>query len=124
MNGSNLQVIRDSFIAAIDKRLMTDVPYGVLLSGGTAATHCNTLQHTATHCNMQHTAICALRRSLDGSCYYNTLQHTATRNTLRYVLYSMILSGGIPAAHCNTLQHTATCNTLQHATHCNMCPVS
>ena len=27
-------MIRDAFIAAIDKRLMTDVPYGVLLSGG------------------------------------------------------------------------------------------
>ena len=34
----------------------------------TAATHCNTLQHTATHCNtLQHTAT-----------HCNTLQHTAT----------------------------------------------
>jgi len=49
------------------------------------ATHCNTLQHTATHCEsvLQHTAT-----------HCNTLQHTAT--------------------HCNTLQHTAThYNTLQ-----------
>eukprot|EP00802_Teleaulax_amphioxeia_P000911 Tamp_00912.p1 GENE.Tamp_00912~~Tamp_00912.p1 ORF type:complete len:630 (+),score=163.58 Tamp_00912:330-2219(+) len=30
----NMQAVRDAFIAAIDKRLMTDVPYGVLLSGG------------------------------------------------------------------------------------------
>jgi len=29
-----MQAVRDAFIAAIDKRLMTDVPYGVLLSGG------------------------------------------------------------------------------------------
>merc|ERR1719199_765231 len=32
--GLNLDVIRTSFIAAIEKRLMSDVPYGVLLSGG------------------------------------------------------------------------------------------
>jgi len=53
-----------------------------------AATHCNTLQHTATHCNtLQHTAT-----------HCNTLQHTATYcNTLQHT-----------AAHCNTLQHTAT----------------
>jgi hypothetical protein len=45
----------------------------------------NTLQHTATHCNI--------------------LQHTATHcNTLQH-----------PATHCNTLQHIAThCNTLHH----------
>jgi len=49
------------------------------------ATYCNILQHTATHCNtLKHTAT-----------YCNILQHTAI--------------------HCNTLQHTAThCNTLQH----------
>ena len=88
------------------------------------ATHCNTLQHTATT-----TCICYVKNSItDGEkeCMYltcNTLQHIAT--------------------HCNTLQHTATtttcicyvknsivdgekecmyltCNTLQHiATHCN-----
>jgi len=61
------------------------------LTAITLQTHCNTLQHTATHCNTpQHTAT-----------HRNTLQHTAT--------------------HCNTLQHTAThCNTLQHiAAHCN-----
>jgi len=52
------------------------------------ATHCNTLQHTATQ--MQHTR--------------NTLQHTATHcNTLQHT-----------ATHCNTLPHTAIhCYTLQ-----------
>ena len=105
-------------------------------------THCNILQHTATHCNtlyigewelgtqvqtlqhaerhcdtLQHTAIHCI--------HCNTLQHTATHcNTLQYT-----------AIHCNTTQHTATrcntlyigewelgtqANTLQHtATHCN-----
>jgi len=55
---------------------------------GTA--HCNTLQHTATHCRTlgQHTAT-----------HCNTLQHTATHcRTL----------GQHTATHCNTLQHTAT----------------
>ena len=62
--------------------------------------HCNTLQHTATHCNTL-VLTCALFQ------IGNTLQHTTT--------------------HCNTMQHTAThCNTWQHtptlqhiATHCN-----
>jgi len=50
--------------------------------------HCNTLQHTATHCN-------TLQFIWYGA-HCNTLQHTAT--------------------HCNTLQHIAICliwNTLR-----------
>jgi len=58
-------------------------------------THCNTLQHTATHgthCNTLHYTAAYTHAS---ATHCNTLQHTAT--------------------HCNTLQHTAThCNTLQH----------
>jgi len=50
-----------------------------------AATHCNTLQHTATHCHTQQHA----------AMHCNTLPHAATR--------------------CNALQHTAArSNTLQH----------
>ena len=67
------------------------------------ATHCNTLQHTATHCytHMQVRKTLALQHT---GTHSNTLQHTAT--------------------HCSTLQHTAThCSTLQHRlykkTHCN-----
>ena len=61
-------------------------------------THCNILQHTATHQAEAQARICTVQTELT-NC--NTMQHTAT--------------------HCNTLQHTATyCNTLQHtATHCN-----
>jgi len=61
------------------------------------ATHSNTLQHTATHCNaQQHTATQVFRLSR------NLLQHSFT--TCAHT-----------AKHCNTLQHTAThCNTLQH----------
>jgi len=73
------------------------------------ATHCNTVQHSATHCNMW-AIVCEIHLcGLSGDC--NTLQHTATHcNTPQHT-----------ATHCNTLQHTAThCNALQHtATHCN-----
>ena len=78
------------------------------------ATHCNTLPHTATHCNTLH-------------C--NTLQHTATdgKHTAQHFTYPRYICcdscNMLPhtATHCNTLQHTATpYHTLQHtATHCN-----
>ena len=61
-----------------------------------AATHCNTLQHTATDDSTSHTYEWAI------VIFCNTLQHTAT--------------------HCNTLQQTATpYNILLHtATRCNI----
>ena len=74
----------------------------------------NTLQHTATHCNIRvwhpshHGA--DYPTPLYATQHCNTLQHTATQcTTMQH------------SAHCNTLQHTAThCNTLQHtATHCS-----
>ena len=97
--------------------------------------HCNTLQHTATHCNKRLSLLvrsagptlvgnkCALYHS---ATHCNTLQHTAAHcsrlqqtaahcNTLQHT-----------AAHCSTLQHTtAHCSTLQHtATYCNTLHVS
>jgi len=59
------------------------------------ATHCNTLQHTATHCNtLQHNAKQAIHCNTLSLC---SSQFAPTRcistNT---------------ATHCNTLQHTAT----------------
>ena len=54
------------------------------------ATHCNTLQHTATHCKLQHTAK-----------HCNALQHTATHcNTLRRT-----------TTHCDTLQEQVSRGT-------------
>jgi len=77
---------------------------------GPHATHCNTLQHTAT--TLQHTAT-----------HCNTLQHTATHcNALQRAGSLMLVRTlGRFVTYCNTLQHPATsCNTLQHtATHCN-----
>jgi len=53
-------------------------------------THCNTLRHTAAHCNT--------RTYL--TCIHAVLKLYTLQNT---------------ASHCNKLQHTATnCNTLQH----------
>jgi len=93
-------------------------------------THCNTLQHTATHCNcilyfadtMQHNAHSpSVFHTWLGhnyisiasyiSYFANTLQLSATHcNCIPYFANTLQLS----ATHCNTLQHTAThCNTLQ-----------
>ena len=63
------------------------------------STHCNTLQHTATHCNM---LVLQVRTHEDGGC-------------------ALAMPYSCGATHCNTLQHTAPhCTTLQHAaTHYN-----
>ena len=77
------------------------------------ATHCNRMQHTATH-----------RDNL------NSLQHTARHCNIAVQKQQHVLAGvhscvfarcstllhtKSTATHCNTLQHTAThCNTLQH----------
>jgi len=87
-----------------------------------STTHCNTLQHTATHCNklqcnkLQRTATHCITLNADHvdgarslNCSANpdslTLQHTTTRcNTLQHA-----------ATRCTTLQHSAIhCSTLQH----------
>ena len=92
--------------------------------------HCNTLQHTATHLNRlkvrtnleiqiviglsaDDLRLVPVRKKgiVEVVLHCNTPQHNATHcNTLQHT-----------ATHCNTLQHTAThCNTLQHnATQCN-----
>ena len=88
---------------------------------------CNTLQHTATHCNTQKMSL-SRPHTLDYitlSC--NTLQHTAThkrwvwlvRTHLITCVCHMWLHVCVTCDHitlsCNTLQHTAThCNILQH----------
>jgi len=51
------------------------------------ATHCNTLQHTATYCNKQHLGDMCITVLQHTTTHYNILQHTAT--------------------YCNILQQTA-----------------
>ena len=59
-------------------------------------THCNTLQHTATHCNSTHLVGYDINARVVTNNLPNTLQHTAT--------------------HCTTLQHTATAHTSSEIT--------
>jgi len=68
--------------------------------------HCNTLQHTATHCNTPH---CNTLQHTATHC--STWRHTATRHTMLHHT----------ARCCTTLQHVDEhCNTLQHnAQHSN-----
>ena len=94
-----------------------------------SATHCNTLQHTAT-CRhiLQHAATHRGTSSVDryGSTSYLSycpLQHTATHcNTLQHTATPKDNVAEVQndtARHCKTLQDTAThCKTLQRtATH-------
>jgi len=110
---------------------------------------CHILQHAATHCNTQDTAIVRISYVVIWICrvtYYSTLQHTSflpdaatrckplpltfyfhivthTENTLLHTTaQNNILS--YSATHCNTLQHTAThCDTLAYTTtHCHTAP--
>jgi len=73
----------------------------------TGEVYCNTLQHTATHCNTLHTAT-----------HCNALQHTTTHcNTLQHIRHYTAIYGNTLqhiAIHRNILQHTAKhCNALQ-----------
>jgi len=94
------------------------------------ATHCNIMLHTSTYCNtLLGEAPQDERRS-----HCTTLQHTATRTATHCNMLQHTIAGGrilvryhhkfllhLTETHCNTLQHTAThCTTLQHtAPHCN-----
>jgi len=80
----------DSFSAAICSR--PNVSKDALqYTSQQTATHCNILQHTATHC-MRRTASPLVCGPLKCVKKCNTLQHTATHIE----------------KHCNTLQHTTT----------------
>jgi len=76
------------------------------------ATHCKTLQRTATHCNKPqltlHTVV--LAGSLQLTC--NTLQHTATHTAPNCNSHCILLCWRV---HCNS--HATHCNILQHTLH-------
>jgi len=96
------------------------------------ATHCNTLQHTATHgyCATPQSSLDwfkadlsarpdLIHRKIPHSAHCNTLKHTGTRCNRLQQTATDCNRLQQTASHCNTLQHTAThCSTLQHtATH-------
>ena len=73
--------------------------HGHLAPPSTIAHHCNTLQHTNTHCHTFHFAITVLPL-----CYHCAI-----------TVLSLWYHCAITATHCNTLQHTLH----QTAAHCN-----
>jgi len=84
------------------------------------ATHCNSMQHTTTYCNILQLSLCCYCRLRAGPWI---VQHTATHcnthtatycNTHGNILQHTYVATEHAATHCNTLQHTATHNTLQH----------
>ena len=107
-----------------------------------SATHCKTLQHTATRCNtppptaqcLRKNALCCNVCTQDrtrwsiGTCrtlqrtatHCNALQRTATHCNTRTVTHCNALQR--TATHCNALQRTTPhCNTMRHsATYCNI----
>jgi len=95
------------------------------------ATHCNTLQHTATHyggcavhARVLRVRMCVLATSLQHiATHCNTLLHSATHCNKELWRRACVSSPHVQhnAVPGNTLQHTAThYNTLQHtATNCN-----
>jgi len=89
--------------------------YSYKVYRGFTATHCNTLQHTAAHCNTPYT-MPQYRQSV--SCgYCNTLQHTATHHTQSISADKVYCV--FTATHCNTLQHTTHNAPVQ--TKCTVC---
>ena len=82
-----------------------------------ATSHCNTLQHTATHI-ISHTAthICTSHIACT-NVQRNKCKSRMSHIQMQHVthLYKPNRIYKCATSHCNTLQHTAThCNTLQH----------
>jgi len=73
----------------------------------TAATHINTLQHTATHCNMDHviqiqntrSCIPLTKQFVTAATHINTLQHTATQRTFLYSSHQAFHESNSYAGH-------------------------
>jgi len=96
-----------------------------------AATHCNTLQHTATQWHHSALSLVPIVKSQHAATHCNTLQRNATHcNTLQHTATQChylslwlvrICKSQHAATLCNALQKIAThcCNTLLHtATYC------
>jgi len=85
-------------------------------SGAVNEQHCNTLQHSATHCDMHdHRAAVALLISSTAT-HCNALQYSTPRcNNLHGGAdrEQPLMGGGGGAANCDTLQHSATHYNMQ-----------
>jgi len=78
------------------------------LTSDLAKIHCNTLQHTATHCN---TPATHQKQTLPKRALHCVLQCVAVCCTHFFTHYNTFTSD-LAEMRCNTLQHTAThCNT-------------
>jgi len=90
------------------------------------ATHCNTLQHTATHYRAESERKRPPTRVQHTATHCNTLQHTATHyHTIPHTLYKNWSQGDYnTATYCNSVEQTATvleqtakkCNTMHNLT--------
>ena len=72
------------------------------------ATHCSTLQHTATRASETPYRETQEKRDVHIATHCNTLQHTATRASETPYRETQKKRDVHIATHCNTLQHTAT----------------
>ena len=84
------------------------------------ATHCNTLQHTATH--RRHASAMGNVSSQRTATHYtathcNILQHTATHCKTRQHTTHASATRNAVTTHCNTLQKTATPHHRQFNAH-------
>jgi len=130
--GNSLQHIiwccNTAFLCVVLPEAETRAIVCTLSSHTHVATHCNTLQHTATH----HSCVCILSSRTHVATQCNTLQLTATHcNTLQHTETQhfcvwccrrrRLWLWCAPCRHEHMLQHTAThYNSLQlTATHCN-----
>jgi len=78
--------------------------YGLQHTAKHAATNCNTLQDTTTHCNILQYC-CGMPELVNTGMHYYTRQHTSTHyNTLQHT-----------ATHCNSLHHCSAKSELDHA---------
>ena len=86
------------------------------------ATHCTTLQHTATPTQCDRFFCHDLRAFLHTATHCNALQHTAMHCTALHRTATHCNALQCTTPHCNILQHTTThCSMLQHtATYCNI----
>ena len=115
---NNVVLLRDTELSKEHCRLWRDARGDIWIQVCHTATHCNTLQYTATlRRTLQHAADSSSMPAAISGHRYVTLQRAALRcnilTTLARCSLRCLDSGML---HFNTLQHTTVhCNTLRHA---------